>query len=61
MSLPIAGKVLDLGDVSFLSLDSVNISTRCKRLTAMTLFLSSAVLRILLVVLVLLWVAEKVC
>ena len=41
MSLLMTGKAFKLGDVSLFSFDGVGISTRYKRVVAMTLSLSS--------------------
>ena len=52
-------EALNLGNVSLLSLDGVGISTRCRRVVAMTLSLSFAVPETSLVVLVYLRISEK--
>lgn len=54
MPLSIVGEALDLRDVSLFSFNSVGISTRCRRVVAMILSLSSAAPRTSLVILVLL-------
>ena len=58
MSIPMTVEVIDLGDISLLSLDGVGNSIYCREIAAITLSLSSAVPGTLLLVVVLHWISE---